>query len=94
MPLIIPDWMVDLDRDKLDERILINRYLIKSAALLHHPEGGLENLAASLGMSYVALVRSYLRASHATIRPLTALRLEKLLGPDVMPASLTRPDLF
>lgn len=93
MPLLTPPWLEQMDQSHFDYWRLRNRYFIKTAALYATPTGRLTDLADAIGMSHPSLSRCY-DDSGAQIGVKMTLRLEKLLGQDVLPRKLLRPDLF
>lgn len=93
MGVIIPEWFDRLDLRDPDDRRLRNKYLVRVAALVHNPHGSHTELAEALGLSTVSLYHAHSARSGGIISPRLALALERVLGPDVMPVKLTRPDL-
>lgn len=76
-----------------DERRTRNRYLIRSAALVHNSGGSMHLLAEDMGIAYHSLVRLY--GEHGgTINAEMAVRLEKTVGRTALPRKLLRPDIF
>jgi hypothetical protein len=88
-----PDWFNRLNLYREDERLIRNRYLIKSAALVFDPSGSMEVLADELGIHYHSLLRLYGRQG-GVISPEMAVRLEQAVGANALPKKLLRPDLF
>jgi hypothetical protein len=93
VPILIPAWFTRLDSRDPDDVRLRNRYFVKSAALVNDPSGKLEDLAEALGIAYPTLVSTY-AGHYGKITPPMAVRLEKLLGGDVLTRAMLRPDIF
>lgn len=93
MSIVLPDWFDRLDLRDPDDQRLRNRFFIKSAALLHNPHANLEQLAEGMGISLVSLLHCY-SPSRGKLGPVMALRLQRTIGEDKLPARLILPDLF
>lgn len=93
MSIFRPDWFERLNLYREDDRLVRNRYLIKSAALVFNPSGRMEVLADELGIHYHSLVRLYGRQG-GVISPDMAARLEQAVGAEALPKKLLRPDIF
>lgn len=92
MSIFRPAWFHGLSLYSEQDRMIRNRYLVKSAALIHTPEGTLQLLAHDLGIHYHSLVRLYL--SGRPISPQMAVQLEQTVGKEALPRKLLRPDVF
>lgn len=86
MTVVDPAYLADLHRD--DQGPARCRFLIRIAALYYSPEGRVSSLSEALGFHPGTL------AGTSTITPEVAIKLEELLGRDLFPRSLFRPDLF
>lgn len=64
------------------------RFLIKLAALYYSPGGQVKDLSAACGLAPGHL------SSLLSISPETAIKIEKVLGRELFPRELFRPDLF
>lgn len=92
MSIFRPAWFNGLSLYREEDRIIRNRYLLKSAALVHSPEGTLQLLAHDLGIHYHSLVRLY--QPGRSISPQMAVQLEQTVGKEALPRKLLRPDVF
>lgn len=90
-----PRWFNNLSYNRKGDRLLMNRFFIKNAALLATPEGTLAELAKALGTSEVTLHYTHSeRDGRGRISADLATRIQKLCGEERMPLKLLRPDLF
>ena len=88
-----PKWLVKMDQRRFDTILLRNRFYIKACALHYSEDGKFEALAAALGIAYSTLPTMYSR-ERGTISAEMAVRIEKLMGADVITRQMLRPDLY
>lgn len=93
MTFPVPEWLTKLEPHKNATRLVRNRYFIRAAALYHSPQGRVEDLAASLGVAYSTVASMY-APYHGVITVDNAIRIENLVGREILPRELLRPDIF
>lgn len=81
---LAPDWARDNDQTRLC-------FLIRLAALFHNENASLTQLSEAIGLSKPALHAALKRGQ---IAPGHAVAIETLLGRQLFPRELFRPDLF
>lgn len=85
-----PAWVMRHDTpERVDQAKLC--FLVRLAALYHNERGSLGLLSTALGLSEPALAMAIKRGQ---IMPGHAVEIEKLIGRDLFPRELFRPDLF
>lgn len=89
MLIITPPWLTLLPNNSEAHRLSRNRYLMRSIALLHTPQGDLSELARSLEVSKQALSHAW-NPSKGFISAAMAARIEELMGSDVVTAAELR----
>lgn len=90
MTVTFPRWIEELpDSEKTVAR---TRFLCRLAALHASPEGRLTTLSTMLGLHENSLATLIRQPNGLT--PEMAVKLEELLGVDMFPRELLRPDLF
>lgn len=92
MPILTPHWFQALDPNDPDDIALKVKYFVKSAALVHSPGGTLQELAKAIGVSKPILTYAY-TPHRGPVGLRLAARLEEVVGADVLPRKLLRPDV-
>lgn len=83
-----PAWLNDVAMPDQANR----RFILRLAALYHNEKGSLQELSRALDYSDNALHQAAVQNQGVT--PECAIRLEGLLGRELFPRELFRPDIF
>lgn len=95
MPPNVPLWIRALPADEQELQTRI--FYIKFAALCATPSGNLARLSSRLGRnsSYLSFIITPGRGPiRALVTPEDCIKIETMLGREVMPRELLRPDVF
>jgi hypothetical protein len=85
-----PAWVIAVTEP--EQSIERRRFVLRLAALYHNPKGSLQELSRALNYSDNALHQAAVQNQGVT--PECAIRLEGLLGRELFPRELFRPDIF
>lgn len=87
MQIAMPPWLSSVNEDEHREAARV-RFLIRVAALYYSKEGRMKLLSKNIGLHPNSL------ALMDKITPEMAIKLEDVLGRELFPRELFRPDIF
>ena len=90
MQIRFPEWLEKVDEDR--QAAEKTRFLLRLAALYVDSEGRLSELSKACGLADNTLATVSRRQDR--LSPEIAVKIEEVVGRDILPRELFRPDLF